>query len=591
MNILTIIIKLFYFSTIQMSQQVFISLSMILGIVLIIMGIMKFFRQPMIIWYIIAGTIIGIFFPALIHGNTTLQPFSNIGISFLLFMVGMELNPKIIKELGKGSFIAGLLQVCITSVIWFFIARWFGCDPMTAGYLGIAFSFSSTIVVLKLLSDKEETESTFGRLSIWILIIQDIIVLLLFLAIASYSHFNWGNAFAIIGTLIWKIIGLGIVIYLISRYIIPKITPKIAESWEFLFLFAIGRCMLLGTVFYYLWFGIEFGTLVAGILLSNSNFKYEITSKIKSLRDFFIVMYFVLLGSQISFVWIGKFIPMILIFTLFILIIKPLITMMIFGLMWHTKKNNFLAGSSLGQISEFSFLLIGMGVTLWHIKDTSLISTITIIGLLSIAASSYFILYGEKIYLMIKPVLKYIPGSRNEEYKKRNQEEYEVIILWYGKFGSNLYETLSKKHKNILVIDEHPAIIAHLKKKEIPCIYWDAGDVEFIKELNISWTKMIISTIKKFEDNMVVVKTIKAKFPHIIVILISNHVQESIKLYEEGADDVIMPHYIWAYHTSLMLEEYGFDLQKFGENKKTKISELRSRHKDLMIEALQGRMN
>ncbi|MCX6823311.1 MAG: cation:proton antiporter [candidate division SR1 bacterium] len=574
-----------------MSQQVFISLSVILGIVLIIMGIMRFFRQPMIIGYIIAGTVIGIFFPSLLHGNTALQPFSNIGISFLLFMVGMELNPRIIKELGKSSFIAGLLQVIATSIIGFFIARGFGCDIMTAGYLGIAFSFSSTIVVLKLLSDKEETESTFGRLSIGVLIIQDIIVLLIFLAIASYSHFDGGNDFAIIGTLALKIIGLGTAIYVASRHLIPKITPKIAESSEFLFLFAIGRCMLLGTVFYYLGLGIEFGTLVAGIVLSNSNFKYEITSKIKSLRDFFIVMYFVLLGSQVSFVGVGKYIPMILIFSLFILIIKPLITMIIFGLMGHTKKNNFLAGSSLGQISEFSFLLIGMGVALGHIKDTSLISTITIIGLLSIAASSYFILYGEKIYLIIKPILKYIPGSRNEEYKKRNQEEYEVIILGYGKFGSNLYETLIKKHKNILVIDEHPAIIAHLKKKGIPCIYGDAGDVEFIKELNIKGTKMIISTIKKFEDNMVIVKTIKAKFPHIIVILISNHVQESIKLYEEGADDVIMPHYIGAYHTSLMLEEYGFDLQKFGENKVSQISQLRNRHKDLMIEALQGKMN
>ncbi|MEI8091904.1 MAG: cation:proton antiporter [bacterium] len=152
--------------------------------------------------------------------------------------------------------------------------------------------------------------------------------------------------------------------YLISKYVIPKITPKIAESQEFLFLFAIGRCMIMGAIFHYFGLGIEFGTLIAGIALSNSNFKYEITSKVKSLRDFFIVMYFVLLGSQVNFAGTARLIPMIIIFTLFVLIIKPLITMIIFGLMGHTKKNNFLAGSSLGQMSEFSFLLIGMGISL-----------------------------------------------------------------------------------------------------------------------------------------------------------------------------------------------------------------------------------
>lgn len=574
-----------------MSQEIFISLSIVIGIVLVTMGIMKLFRQPMIIWYIIAGTVISIFLPNMLHGNGAFQSFSTIGISFLLFMVGMELNPRIIKDLGKTSFLAGFLQVLITSAIGFLIARWLGCDQITSIYLGIAFSFSSTIVVLKLLSDKEETESTFGRLSIWVLIIQDIIVLLIFLAIASYGNFSWWNAISVVSILLAKIVGLGICIYIISKYLIPKITPKIAESQEFLFLFAIGRCMILGTIFHYCWLGMEFGTLIAGIALSGSNFKYEITSKVKSLRDFFIVMYFVLLGSQVSFTGGVKIIPIIICFTIFVLIIKPLITMIIFGLMGHTKKNNFLAGSSLGQISEFSFLLIWMGISLGHIHDQTLISTITIVGLISIAASSYFILYGEKIYHIIKPILKYIPGNWNEERKKINLQEYEVMIMGYGKFGSNLYDTLSVKHKDILVIDERPAIIKLLKNRSIPCIYGDVGDVEFIKELNTKWTKMIISTIKKFEDNMVLLKTIKATSPHIIVIVISNHVQESIKLYEEGADDVIMPHYIWAYHTSLMLEEYGFDLKKFWENKKSQVTELRNRHQDLMIEALQGKMN
>jgi hypothetical protein len=142
--------------------------------------------------------------------------------------------------------------------------------------------------------------------------------------------------------------------------------------------------------------------------------------------------------------------------------------------MGHTKKNNFLAGSSLGQMSEFSFLLIGMGITLGHIKDPNILSMITVIGLISIAASSYFILYGENIYHIIKPLLKRIPGKWNKEYQKINQDVYDIVVFGYGKFGSNLYESLSKKNEKILVIDERPSIISHLKSKKIPCIYGDA---------------------------------------------------------------------------------------------------------------------
>ncbi|MEI7562957.1 MAG: NAD(P)-binding protein [bacterium] len=118
------------------------------------------------------------------------------------------------------------------------------------------------------------------------------------------------------------------------------------------------------------------------------------------------------------------------------------------------------------------------------------------------------------------------------------------MLFGYGKFGNNLYETLYKRYKNILIIDEHPAIISHLKSKDIDCMYGDVGDNEFLDELDVKGTKMIISTVKKFDENMVLLETIKKDHPHIIVILLSNHVQEAIKLYEQGADYVILPHYI-----------------------------------------------
>lgn len=413
--------------------------------------------------------------------------------------------------------------------------------------------------------------------------------MLLILWMATFKNIEQTQSTIIIISLIAKVLGLGWGLYLMTKYIIPKLTKKIAESQEYLFLFSIGRCFLLGALFYRLGFWIEIWTLLAWVTLASSSYRFEITSRIKPLRDFFIVIFFVLLWSHVHF-WtttMNILVPL-LIFVVFVLIIKPIITMIILGLLGHARKNNFLTGVSLGQISEFSFLMITMGISSWYIKDPTILSMVTLLWLISIAGSSYFIIYGETLYHVFKPILILLPWVWNKDAKKINKKDYEIALFGYGRFGSNIYDMLRKHgHKQILVIDEHPRIIAHLQKKKIPCIYGDIGDIDFLHELNLKRTKMIISTIKTFDDNIVLLKTLKQHYPDLIIILVSNHIHEAINLYEQWADYVVLPHYIGVDHTSLMLEEYGFDIKKFMENKKTIVNELKHRHQDLMIETLQ----
>ena len=571
-----------------MEEQVFVSLGIVLWIVLLSVGLMKILKQPMIIWYIIAGTAISLFLPWLLQANIAFQSFGNLGIALLLFIVGMELNPVIIKDLGKTSLIAWVFQVAITGWLWYLVATMVWFDAITSMFLAIGFAFSSTIVVLKLLWDRDDLESTSGRLSIGILIVQDLMVMLLILWIATFKNIDQGSSILFIVSLWAKIIGLAIGMYWVGKYFIPMITKRIAESQEYLFLFSIGRCFILGALFHRLWFGIEIGTLIAWITLANSSYRFEITSRIKPLRDFFIVIFFVLLGSHVNFATTNMtMILPLLIFVVFVLIIKPIITMIILGFLWHIRKNNFLTWISLWQISEFSFLIVTMGITSWYIKDPTTLSMLTLVGLITIAGSSYSVVYGEKMYYVLKPVLRLLPWVRNREYKRINTKEYEIMIFGYGRFWSNVYDTLHKTHEDILIVDQHPGIITHLQKSKIPCIYGDIGDIDFLEELNLKDTKMIISTVKKFDENIVLLKTIKQHNPNLIIILVSNHIHEALKLYEQGADYVILPHYIGVDHTSLMLEEYGFDIQKFMENKKTLVNDLKNRHQDLMIEMLQ----
>lgn len=570
-----------------MAEQIFYWISMILGIVLVSLWITRIFKQPLIIWYIVAWILSAIFFPHLLHDNHALESFSTIWISLLLFMVWMELHPKIIKDIWKTSMIAWSFQVIITALIWFGISILLWFDMITAWYIWVGFAFSSTIVILKLLDDIWKTESTFWRLSIGILIIQDIIVMLLFIVIWALNNI-WDKWWFVIAWLLFaKIVAIAWWMFVLSKYVIPKITKIIAKSKEFLFLFAIWWCFILWSLFFKMWFGMEIWALVAWITLASSAYRFEITSRIKSLRDFFIVMFFVLLWSHIQFTTELMFYVKVAILSGFVLLIKPLISDVILWLMWHTRKNSFLAGISLWQISEFSFLLIAMWISLGVIKDPELLSIITLTGLVTITISSYYILYGEKRYPKIRKYLWILPGKWHRNYRKWKDLKSEIILFWYGKFWHKLYETLHKKNKNILVIDENPSIIAHLQESNIENRYWDMWDLEFLKDLDLSQTKMIISTIKDYEDNLILVENIKKwNSKNIILMLMSHQAEEAIDLYNRWADHVILPHYIWANHTSLLLEEYGLCFNKFSENKKQQVSELKSKQKDLLIEAL-----
>jgi len=538
---------------------------------------MKRLKQPMIIGYIIAGTVISIFLPTLLHENHAIETFSSIWISFLLFIVWLELNPKIIKDIWKSAIITGVLQVALTALTGYWLWLLLGFETIVALYMWIGFAFSSTIVILKLLSDKGGTESVSGRLSIWILIVQDLIVMLLFIAISTIEQLKAWSWIVVGSILLAKMIWLWTWLFLIGKYILPKATKKIAQSQEHLFLFSIWRCLILGSIFYYLWFSIEIGALVAGITLAWSSYKFEIMSKVKPLRDFFVIMFFVLLGSRIVFPIPWKFIIPIVAFTILILIIKPLITIIIMSFHEHTKKNNFITAWNLWQVSEFSFILIMMGISFGHIKDPEILSMITIIGLITITISSYQILYWQRIFDVIKKhkkLLKLIPG-KNKKYKHNRDGEHEIILFWYWRFGKELYNTLNKKwNKNMFVIDEDPNIISELQTKKIPCLYWDVWELEFINELNLNSTKMIISTIKSYDDTILLLKTVKKHNPHVIVILISHNTEEAIKFYKEWADYVVLPHFVGAHHTSLLLEDYGFNIKKFIEKKEMELLEL-----------------
>jgi Kef-type K+ transport system membrane component KefB len=280
-------------------NDIFVQISLVILVVLGVSFIMRILRQPLIIGYILSGILVGPFFFDILSEYEIFETFANIGIAFLLFIVGLNLSPKIIREVGKVALITGLGQIFFTSLIGFFIARLLGFSPVVAIYVSIALTFSSTIIMMKLLSDKDALEKLYGKVSRGFLLVQDFVAIFILIIVPSIS--GGANAIGTIAGILGKGVLFMVFLVPISIYFLPKLEDFFAKSQEFLFLFAIAWGLGLASLFFYAGFSIGVGALIAGILLSISPYSYEISSKMKPLRDFFIIAFFIWLGSQMIF--------------------------------------------------------------------------------------------------------------------------------------------------------------------------------------------------------------------------------------------------------------------------------------------------
>ncbi len=548
-------------------METFLELAGIITIATLVSFLIKWLKQPLIIGYILTGIISGPIFLNLLKSQNQLELFSKIGISILLFIVGLNLNPKVIKEVGKSSLIIGIGQVIITSIVGYFIAKSLGLANISALYVSIALTFSSTIIVLKLLSDKGDFHKLYGKIAVGFLLIQDVVASLILLFVSSFSNPENTNLQTLVFSLVLKAIFLGIGIYLVNSLIIPKLANFLATTPELLFLFSLSWGLGLASCFYLLGFSIEIGSLIAGVSLSLTPYAYEIAAKLKPIRDFFIVLFFILIGSQMNLNSLVSVLPRATILSLFVLIGNPIIVILLINALGHKRKTSFMAGITVAQISEFSLILATLGFNLKHISQETL-SLITLVGLITISASTYLILYADSIFSKIEWFLKKLELKKNNLVEKRSDEKYQIILFGYDRVGQDFVQSFSSLRKPFLVVDLNPLSIEKLNNKKIPNRYGDAEDLDFLEELNLSQIKLAISTIPDLQTNLVITKQIKMANNNSIIIVVSHDLKEAQLLYNEGATYVVVPHYLGAKHITHLLSRLGISHNAFKEERK-----------------------
>jgi Kef-type K+ transport system membrane component KefB/Trk K+ transport system NAD-binding subunit len=553
----------------------FTQFALILLVVVGVSSIVRMLKQPLIIGYIISGIIVGPFFLNLMQGTQTLTLFSEMGIAFLLFLVGIHLSPKVIKEVGKVSLITGIGQIVFTSIIGYLISLFLGFPMLTSLYVAVALTFSSTIIIMKLLSDKDALEKLYGKISIGFLLVQDVVAMLILIVISSLSG-GAGAGNVLVSTLLKGGLLLAILIP-VSYYVLPKFSDFFAKSQEFLFLFSISWGLGLSLLFLLAGFSIEVGALIAGIMLSISPYSYEISSKLKPLRDFFIITFFIVLGSQMAFGDISHLILPAIGLSLFILIGNPLIVMALMGLLGYSKKTGFMSGLTVAQISEFSLILISLGVKLGNLSQ-EILSFVTIIGLITIAGSTYLIMYSERIYEKIAGLLK-IFERKNVTEKEIPKSKHDYVLFGYNRIGFSILKAFSKITKNYLVVDYNPDTVKELKKEGINAIYGDVDDAEFLDDLRVDKASLLVSTVPDKEVNKLVLDYINMHNQRPVAILTGRQIDDAFELYAAGADYVILPHFLGGEYTARLIESAKSNRRTYRKERKKELRMLKQRVK------------
>jgi Kef-type K+ transport system membrane component KefB len=405
-------------------------------------------RQPLIVSFIAVGILAGPSALDITRSSEKISALSELGIALLLFLVGLKLDVKLIKSLGTVSLYTGLGQVAFTAIIGFLICLVLGFDAVVSLYIAVALTFSSTIIIVKLLSDKREVDSLHGQIALGFLIVQDIVVVIAMIVLSAIGIGTQSEASlgAIAGVFLAGGVMLAVVLIFI-RYVATPLTETLARRPELLLLFAVALAASFAAVADYLGLGKELGGLLAGVALASTPYREALAARLAPLRDFLLLFFFIALGSKLQLTHVGGGIAASLVLSLFVLIGNPLIVMVIMGVMGYRKRTGFLAGLTVAQISEFSLIFMAMGVSLGHV-DASALGLVTLVGLITIAASTYMITYSHQLYAICEPLVPSFERNgapREPEAVHQSQEaRYDVVIFGLGRYG----EAIASRLKN-----------------------------------------------------------------------------------------------------------------------------------------------
>ncbi len=588
------------------STGVFLSIGTIIILSSTLAYIFRKLKQPTIIAYLLSGIIFKLLISQYFSIDSTfVEALSEFGVAFLLFIVGLELNLNKIKSVKKVAILGGLISTFASFIMGALLFSIFSKDWTKIIYFGVIFCFSSTMVIVKQLFDKKEIDTIHARIIIGILLLQDIVAIF---ALTVLENLNALSPTIFLIQFLKIVLLLGIVVFF-SKKVNKHIFHDAARNQELLFVISLSYAFLFGILalkigyifeFFVRIFGIavsenlsrvilsgfsiSIGSFLAGVSLANLPYNLEIASKIRPIRDFFSIIFFVSLGLQIEKLSPTYFKIFILAFIISV-IGKPIVHTLTTSIFGYKRRTSFLVGINMVPISEFGLIIAYLGYANGFLSS-EFISMIIFLMVSTVIVSSYLSLNGTKIFYKIKNKIKFLDWNKKVEEEEEsvineaNQKESLILLCGYNRTGYSLLKRIRELGRDVLVIDYNPDVIDRLKRMGVPCIYGDISEDEILDNINFKNVSIVISTIQEVEDNLLLLSKIKNKNSKALVFMTANQIDDALLLYEEGADYIILPHFLGGEHASILLERIIKDPNLILTNKLQHIEEL-SKRKEL----------
>ncbi len=502
-------------------------------------------KQPLIVAFIAVGILVGPAGFRWVTIGSEIDLLAKTGIALLLFTVGLKLDLNVIRTMGPVSLATGLGQVTFTSVIGYLLCLVMGFSHLASLYVAVALTFSSTIIIVKLLSDKREIDSLHGRIAIGFLIVQDLVVVLVMIALTAFGASTGAHWIQGISLVVVKGIGMLVAVGLLMRYVLPMLYQHAARSAELLTTLAIAWAVGLAAIGDWLGFSKEVGAFLAGVSLAGLPHREALGSRLVGLRDFLLLFFFVDLGAHLKLSLLGSQLMPSLALSLFVLVGNPLIVMIIMGLMGYRKRTGFLAGLTVAQISEFSLMLGALGKDLGHISG-EVLGLITLVGLITITLSTYLILYSHFLYDRLAPFISWF--EKKDPFREVELETtaepsrgFDAIVFGLGRFGNHLSRELTERGQRVLGVDFDPDVVHRLRESGHWVVYGDAEDPEFASTLPLLHARWVISSVPQLAVNLALLHALSRYGYNGSIAATAHHDRDAARLREAGCNMILLP--------------------------------------------------
>lgn len=523
-------------------EDIFSYITIALLLATVCSTVFRLVNLPPLLGYIAAGILLGPLELFHLGEAAGFHELSTIGIVLLLFLLGLESNISELRSVGKIALLIGSGQIVATTFLGAVLTYLFTGNVVESLLVGVALAFSSTIVIVKVLADKKDLQSIHGKLAIGILLVQDMVAIVVLILLTtllggedvSFSPIDLG----MIGLKAALLFG-GVI--LLSQYVFIRVVNFFARSQELLFLFCIAWAFGFAWVTEkYAGFSMEIGGLLAGLSLANSTKSFHILTKLRSLRDFFIIIFFINLGMDLQFGNSFSVVFPVLLITLFVLVGKPVIVTGLLLFKNYRRRAAFLAGISLAQISEFSLIVLFTGKEVGVIDDT-IITVMTLVAIITFSLSTLAMLHGHSLYRLLRPILRLVEPKHYHREQESIPLRDHIVIVGAESLGKRFFDCIDQIERQIVVVDFNPDVVEMLERKLVPVMFGDIADTDIQEKINLKEAALLFSTISDTEDNLILLHTLAEEKKNLRTIFVSNTADSSSMLYAAGADAVIHP--------------------------------------------------